>query len=113
MFEAFDIVQERQREIARALDDNDIPYALSGSNATYAWIASVEEEAVRAYRNVEFIIPRRDEELVVRTLGSIGLEAEPRSDRILFRDKPTRRERWCDCALFEGEVFSTRKCRVP
>jgi hypothetical protein len=113
MFEAFEIVRQRQSTICDALESKDIPYALSGSNATYQWIASVEESAVRAFRNVEFIVPRCAANAVANALSSIGLTATVESDRILFRDKSKLRDRWCDRALFAEDPLSHKQCSVP
>jgi hypothetical protein len=92
VFEAIEIVRNRQFRIAQALDTATIPYALSGSNATFVWIESVEESAVRFYRNVEFIVRRSDMNVVTEALSAIGLTPDPKSDRVIFRDTPNRRE---------------------
>jgi hypothetical protein len=113
VFEAIDTLRNRQSSIVRTLDAAKIPYALSGSNATFVWIESVEESAVRFYRNVEFIIRRSNLNSVIEALSSIGLIPDQKADRIVFQDKPNRREHWSDRALFSGEEIVSNLCFVP
>jgi hypothetical protein len=112
LFEAFELVHARQAEITRALDAAQIEYALSGSNATYAWIASVEDSAVRAYRNVEFIVNPGDESRTIIALRHLEQEVNRRADRILLRSRPLQRDRWCDCMFLAGAILQ-QGCTVP
>jgi hypothetical protein len=113
IFEAFEIVRRRQSAICEALESNGVPYELSGSNATYQWIASVEESAVLAFRNVEFIIPRSASKAVIDALANIDATTSVEPERIFFRDKSDRRDRWSDRALFAGERIGDKQCNVP
>jgi hypothetical protein len=112
LFEAFELVQARQAEITRALDAAHIEYALSGSNATYAWIASLDEAAERAYRNVEFIVRPGDDSRVISVLQYLKADIECKPDRTLFRYKPGKKDRWCDCMFLSGTLLA-QECTVP
>jgi hypothetical protein len=113
MFHAIQLVRDRQAEIVRTLSAADISFALSGSNATFAWIASVDESAVRQYRNVEFIINCKDINPVTSALEGLGLTTDVRDDNILFRNESIRYDRWTDIAFFAGEQIAGKPYRVP
>jgi len=113
MFLAIQRVRDRQAVIVGTLQKAIIPFALSGSNATFAWIASIDESATRQYRNVEIVIECDDIERVVAALADLGLIAEMRSDRILFRNDSIRHDRWADMAIFAGNPMGGKLCSVP
>jgi hypothetical protein len=113
MFAAAEFVRDRQARIIQRLRDGAFQFALSGSNATFIWIGSVDESAVRQYRNVELIIDRKDDTQVANDLTNLGLAADIRSDRIVFWHPSIQRERCADMALFAGELLFDRKCVVP
>ena len=113
MFEAIERVRQRQSQIVESLARSRVAYALSGSNATFEWVASVEEAAVRQYRNVEFIIRRESLPNATHGLSKIGLIAEERENDVLFRLYPEQRERWTDRALFAGQMMSGSGSHIP
>lgn len=113
MFSAAEIVHERQARIVQALSQANIRFALSGSNATYVWIANTDAAAVREYRNVEFIIRDTDIELVKSVLTAEGLIAETGLNQVLFRSTVNQKDRWSDRAYFAGELFPNTLCKVP
>jgi hypothetical protein len=65
-------VQQRLDRTATALENAAIPYAFCGSNATAAWIASVDTSAVRQARNVELVIRRSELEVAELCLRDWG-----------------------------------------
>jgi hypothetical protein len=113
IFRANEIVRERQATIVQALNDAGVPFALSGSNATFVWIATVDESATRQYRNVEFIIRRNDVENLVSAMNALGLTAEPNPHHILVRSMSNQRERWADRALVAGNPYGNAGGIVP
>jgi hypothetical protein len=110
-FRAKQLVRDRQAEIVAALCRSAIPVALSGSNATFAWISNVDPSAARQYRNIEFLVTRDDAESAILALMPVGLIAEVYADYILFRNGKTRHDRWADKALFF--VGKDGRCKVP
>jgi len=53
-------VRERLLRAARRLDQAGVPYAVTGGNAVAAWVARVDEAAVRNTRDVDIILRRED-----------------------------------------------------
>jgi hypothetical protein len=113
VFHAIQRVRDRQSEIVHTLSAAGIPFALSGSNATFVWIASIDESATRQYRNVEFIIEREDIDRVVARLTDLGLIADVQDFHILYRNEAIRHDRWADMAIFAGEPVAGKSCSVP
>ena len=111
MFEAQRIVRDRQAAIVDLLLKREIPFALSGSNATFVWIESVDDSAVRQYRNIDFIIQRGDSGLVSSTLKEIDLTAEIQEDHILFLNNQSIR--YSDRAFFASERLLTQNATIP
>lgn len=103
-FHAQQVVRDRQTDVAATLSRLAIRFALSGSNATFAWISNVDPSAVRQYRNIEFIVLRDNTDEAIRALSQIGLAAEIRTDYILFRNGKTRHDHWADKALYFGST---------
>jgi hypothetical protein len=53
-------VEELLRKVATALDAAGIPYAVVGGNAVAAWVATIDQEAVRATKDVDILLRRDD-----------------------------------------------------
>ena len=60
MVRAVEKVRERLQRAARALEDANIPYAVIGGNAVAAWVARVDEAAVRNTQDVDLLLRRTD-----------------------------------------------------
>ncbi|HEY4262062.1 MAG TPA: hypothetical protein VGM98_17970, partial [Schlesneria sp.] len=56
MVQAVEKVRERLLRTARALDAARVPYAIIGGNAVAAWVATVDEAAVRNTRDVDILL---------------------------------------------------------
>jgi hypothetical protein len=106
-------VRERQSQIVRALEKSGVSFALSGSNATHLWVASVEEAAARQYRNVELIIERKDIDSLVAAMKELGFFTDLRPDRVTIRSTPDQRKRWADIALFANESAANKSFTIP
>lgn len=66
-------VEELLRKVSEALNAAAIPYAVIGGNAVAAWVATVDEGAVRATKNVDILLQRKDLDRVTEALRSVGL----------------------------------------
>lgn len=66
-------VEKLLRQVAQALDAAGIPYAVVGGNAVAAWVATVDEGAVRATKDVDVLLRSEDLPSVPAALGPIGL----------------------------------------
>jgi len=88
MIAAVDAVRERARRAAAALDRAGIPYVVIGGNAVAAWVARVDQEAVRNTKDVDLLVRRRDFDRVVAVLESAGFIHQNLVDVDLFLDGP-------------------------
>ena len=57
MWRAVEKVEQRLFRSVSALEDHGVPYAVIGGNAVAAWVAQVDEGAVRNTRDVDIVIP--------------------------------------------------------
>lgn len=53
-------VEKLLQSISAALDEAGVPYCVIGGNAVAAWVASVDDGAVRATKDVDLLIRRDD-----------------------------------------------------
>ncbi|HEY3244992.1 MAG TPA: hypothetical protein VGM03_16750 [Phycisphaerae bacterium] len=53
-------VRERLTRAVRALEAAGVPYAVVGGNAVAAWVARVDEAAVRNTQDVDLLLRRTD-----------------------------------------------------
>ena len=60
MATAVEKVRDRLRRAAAALEQAEISYAVVGGNAIAAWVAEVDEAAVRNTRDVDILLRRTD-----------------------------------------------------
>ena len=70
---AVDRVERLLRKVARALNEAGVTYALVGGNAVAAWVATVDEGAVRATKDVDLLVRRRDMSAISAALSSANL----------------------------------------
>lgn len=66
-------VERLLRRVSRALDKAKIPYAVVGGNAVAAWVATVDEDAVRATKDVDILVRRPDLTAIADALRPLGL----------------------------------------
>jgi len=103
MIAAVDAVRERARRAAAALQRAGIPYVVIGGNAVAAWVARVDQEAVRNTKDVDLLVQRRDFERVVAVLESAGFVHRNLVDVDLFLDGPEGSVRSAIHIVFAGE----------
>lgn len=72
MERAVERVTQRLRKTVQALESAGICYAVVGGHAVRAWVAQVDEAAVRNTRNVDILIRPVDLPKVIDTLTSAG-----------------------------------------
>ena len=60
MFSAMDKVRERLDRVTKALSDAGVPYAVIGGNAVAAWVATVDDGAVRSTKDVDILLAEED-----------------------------------------------------
>lgn len=70
---AVDRVEKLLRKVGKALDKARVPYAVVGGNAVAAWVATVDDGAVRATKDVDILVRRSDLGQVTAALKPAGL----------------------------------------
>ncbi len=91
MVRAVEKVRERLHRAATALEAAGIPYAVVGGNAVAAWVATVDEAAVRNTQDVDLLIRRADLEAVKTTLATAGFTFRHVKGIDMFLDGRARR----------------------
>lgn len=70
---AVDRVEQLLRRVSEALESAGIGYAIVGGNAVAAWVSKVDDGAVRATKDVDFLLRREDLVRVADALRPTGL----------------------------------------
>ena len=76
MFRAVEKVRERLERACAALEKHKVPYAVVGGNAVAAWVATVDEGAVRNTRDVDILLNRQDIDRATVALQEAGFHRE-------------------------------------
>jgi hypothetical protein len=88
MFSAMEKVRERLDRACNALEAASIPYAVIGGNAVAAWVATIDDGAVRNTRDVDLLLDRKDLDRATEALSSVGFVRDQVMDVIVFLDGP-------------------------
>ena len=103
MVRAVEKVRDRLLRAARALDDGKIPYAVVGGNAVAAWVARVDEAAVRNTQDVDIVLRREDLEAAKEAMARAGFIYRHVKSIDMFLDGPDAKARDAVHILFAGE----------
>ncbi len=103
MVRAVEKVRERLVRAASALEKARIPYAVVGGNAVAAWVARVDESAVRNTQDVDIMIRRTDLEGATAALAQVGFIRRHVKGIDLFLDGPKAKARDAVHVIFAGE----------
>jgi hypothetical protein len=60
MVRAVEKVRDRLKRAAAALEGAGVPYAVAGGNAVAAWVATIDEAAIRNTQDVDIVLRRED-----------------------------------------------------
>ena len=88
MFRAVELVKERLDRACSALRGANIPYAVIGGNAVAAWVATIDDGAVRNTRDVDLLLAEEDLARATEALQSAGFVRGSVMDVIVFLDGP-------------------------
>ena len=88
MFSAMEKVRERLERSCNALEAASIPYAVIGGNAVAAWVATIDDGAVRNTRDVDLLINIDDLDRATQVLTKVGFVRDLVMDVIVFLDGP-------------------------
>ena len=88
MFRAVELVQERLNRACEALREAGIVYAVVGGNAVAAWVATVDDGAVRNTRDVDLLLAEEDLPRATAALRVVGFYRTEVLDTVVFLDGP-------------------------
>ena len=103
MVSAVERVRDRLRRSTQILEQAAVPYAVVGDNAVSAWIASVDESAVRNTQKVELLVRTCDFVRVKNALTVAGYDYRNIAGIDLFADDATVRDWHSVRIVFAGE----------
>ncbi len=103
MVRAVEKVRSRLLRAAHALEQAKIPYAMVGGNAVAAWVARVDEAAVRNTQDVDILPRRGDLEAAKHALAAAGFVYRHVKGVDTFLDGPEARARDAVHVVFSGE----------
>jgi hypothetical protein len=114
MVSAVEKVKERLVRAAGSLDKAAVPYAVIGGNAVAAWVAKVDEAAVRNTQDVDILLRRSDLEAASAALASVGFIQRHVKGIDLFLDGPGAKARAAVHVIFANEkVRPEYVCSTP
>jgi hypothetical protein len=103
MVRAVEKVKERLVRAAAALEQAGVPYAVVGGNAVAAWVARVDEAAVRNTQDVDLLLRRSDLGAATAALATAGFVHRHAASIDMFLDGPKARARDAVHVVFAGE----------
>lgn len=103
MERAVEKVRERLERAAAALRQAGVPHAVSGGNAVAAWVAQVDEAAVRNTRDVDILLRRSDLDAARQALEGVGFVYRHAAGLDMFLDSPTAKARDAVHVVFAEE----------
>ena len=100
---AVEKVKQRLYRATAALEAAGVPYAVAGGNAVAAWVARVDEAAVRNTRDVDILLRRADLPAATAALEAAGFVYRRAAGVDVFLDGPNARARDGVHVVFAGE----------
>jgi hypothetical protein len=107
MVRAVEKVRKRLLRAAKALDGAGVLYAIVGGNAVAAWVATVDETAVRNTQDVDLAIRRSDLDAAKVAMAGVGFIFKHVKGVDMFLDGPDAKARDAVHILFSGERVRT------
>ncbi len=103
MVRAVEKVRIRLLRAATALEQAKVPYAVAGGNAVAAWVARMDETAVRNTQGVDILLRRGDLETAKNALAAAGFVYRHVKGVDMFLDGPEAKARDAVHVVFSGE----------
>jgi hypothetical protein len=103
MIAAVEDVRQRVRRAAEALRRAGIPCVVVGGQAVAAWVARVDQEAVRNTKDVDLLVRRQDLDRMVEALEAAGFVHQHVLGVDVFLDGPQGSVRSAVHVVFAGE----------
>lgn len=96
-------VERLLMKVSNTLDKAGIPYAIVGGNAVAAWVATVDDGAVRATKDVDVLLRRADLPAAAAALAEVGLDQHEVLGVTMFLDRSKPNPKTGAHVLFAGE----------
>src|SRR5215210_1198303 len=93
MVRAVEKVRERLLRATSILEKAGIPYAVIGGNCVAAWVARIDEAAVRNTRDVDLLIRRSDLPAMIVAMEKAGFKYRKGAGIDMFLDGPGTKAR--------------------
>jgi len=104
MERAVERVNERLRKTVQILEDAKVPYAIVGGHAVRAWVAQVDEAAVRTTRDVDVMVRPEDLPLLMQAMSRAGFHHRGTSGLNMFLEDPQGSARDAVHVVLTGEM---------
>lgn len=88
MFGAVEKVRERLERACRALEQSQVPYAVIGGHAVAAWVATIDDGAVRNTQDVDLLLREEDLSRAADALLRVGFHRDAVMGITVFLDGP-------------------------
>ncbi len=89
MFRAVELVKQRLDRTCVALRNAGIPYAVIGGNAVAAWVATIDDGAVRNTRDVDILLREQDLDSATIAMEAAGFVRDSVMNVTVFLDGPS------------------------
>lgn len=104
MERAVEKVNERLRKTVRILEDAKVPYAVIGGHAVRAWVAQVDEAALRTTRDVDILVRPSDFAALKDAMIGAGLHHRNISNLDMFLEHPEASARDAVHVMLVGNI---------
>ena len=104
MERAVEKVNERLRKTVRILEDAKVPYAVVGGHAVRAWVAQVDEAALRTTRDVDILVRPEDLPALISAMTAAGFHHRETTGLDMFVEHPDASARDAVHVLLCGRV---------
>lgn len=104
MERAVEKVNERLRKTVDVLEATRVAYAIVGGHAVRAWVAQVDETAVRITRDVDILIRASDFPAVMEAMTKAGFHYRQTAGVRMFVEDPNASAREAIHVLFSGDA---------
>jgi hypothetical protein len=104
MERAVEKVNERLRKTVRVLEDAKVPYAVIGGHAVRAWVAQVDEAALRTTQVVDILVRPADLPALIGAMTAAGFYHRNTSGLDMFVEHPDASARDAVHVLLVGKI---------
>jgi hypothetical protein len=104
MERAVEKVNERLRKTVRILEDAKVPYAVIGGHAVRAWVAQVDEAALRTTQDVDILVRPVDLPAMMAAMTAAGFHYRKTAGLDMFVEHPEASSRDAVHVMLVGNV---------